>query len=331
MVRSRLVQFDWAIKFLLRNKANFDILEGFLSELLKTEIKIETILESESNKNHAEDKYNRVDVLVKTVQDRYIIVEVQCSSQWDYLSRILYGTSKMVCEYLDKGKPYKNISKIISVSIVFFDLGSGKDYLYHGSTLFKGLHYHDTLVLNPNEQQLYKTIHPAIDSQTPEHIFPEYYIIKVTQFKERVQDKIDEWIYFLKHGEIKEEFSARGIQSAANKLDVLRLSPEERQIYDSYKEASHDDASFNDMLEIVGARREAIGETRGEARGEAIGQARGEVIGEARGEAIGEARGEAIGQAKARRDMARSLKSAGMSVVEIITHTQLSAEEIADL
>src|SRR5271156_4962474 len=126
---TRLVRFDWAIKYLLRNKANFDILEGFLSELLKTQITIETVLESESNKNHAEDKFNRVDLFVKTAENKHIIVEVQCSSEWDYLSRILYGTSKVVCEYLREGDPYKNIGKVISVSIVFFNLGAGEDYL----------------------------------------------------------------------------------------------------------------------------------------------------------------------------------------------------------
>ena len=97
-------------------------------------------LESESNKNHAEDKFNRVDLLVKTGEGQHIIVEVQCSSQWDYLSRILYGTSKVVCEHCEKGFLLRKISKVISVSIVFFNLGEGKDYLYHGATIFKGLH-----------------------------------------------------------------------------------------------------------------------------------------------------------------------------------------------
>src|SRR5271154_1581673 len=86
---NRLVTFDWAVKNLLRNKANFDVLEGFLSELLKTKIRIEQVLESESNKNHAQDKSNRVDLLVKTSEGEHIIIEVQCARQWDYLSRIL--------------------------------------------------------------------------------------------------------------------------------------------------------------------------------------------------------------------------------------------------
>jgi len=50
MSKRRLISFDWAMKKLLRSKANFEILEGFLSELLKDNIHILEILESESNK-----------------------------------------------------------------------------------------------------------------------------------------------------------------------------------------------------------------------------------------------------------------------------------------
>ena len=61
---TRLIRFDWALKNILREKANFEILEGFLSELLRTDVKIDSILESESNKENDEDKSNRVDILV---------------------------------------------------------------------------------------------------------------------------------------------------------------------------------------------------------------------------------------------------------------------------
>src|SRR5271156_3768640 len=192
---NKLVRFDWAMKHLLRNKANFDVLEGFLSELLHDTIKIESLLESESNQETEADKYNRVDVLVKTRQGQYIIVEVQCYTQWDFLTRILYGTSKAICEYLQAGDEYKQVVKVVSVSIVFFDLGVGKDYLYKGQTIFKGIHCGDILGLNEKEQKIYAPIHKTAP-QTPEAIFPEYYIIKVSQFHEKVKDKMDEWIYF---------------------------------------------------------------------------------------------------------------------------------------
>ncbi|MDR2707049.1 MAG: hypothetical protein LBC02_14855, partial [Planctomycetaceae bacterium] len=55
-----LISFDYALKHSLRNKSNYDVLEGFLSVLLKTEVKVKSLGESESNKEHADDKYNKV-------------------------------------------------------------------------------------------------------------------------------------------------------------------------------------------------------------------------------------------------------------------------------
>ena len=250
---TKLVRFDWAIKYLLRNKANFDILEGFLSELLDTSIHIESLLESEGNQTREGDKFNRVDLLVKTATGQRVIIEVQCSSQWDYLSRILYGTSKVVCEHMHAGDAYYRVCKVISVSIVFFDLGEGKDYLYRGNTHFQGIHYHDTLRLNAKERDAYGEP-GGLAIETPDAIFPEYYIIKVTAFHERVQNKLDEWVYFLKHGTIEKNFAAQGIQTAAKKLDVLRLSPEERRAYEKYQEGLHDDASLTHMLTVSEAK-----------------------------------------------------------------------------
>ncbi|MDR1896262.1 MAG: hypothetical protein LBR10_05680, partial [Prevotellaceae bacterium] len=58
-----LVSFDWALKRLLRNKANFEVVEGFLSELLGRQIKVNSILEGTSNKEDPSDKSNSVDVI----------------------------------------------------------------------------------------------------------------------------------------------------------------------------------------------------------------------------------------------------------------------------
>jgi predicted transposase/invertase (TIGR01784 family) len=304
---TQLVRFDWAMKYLLRNKANFDILEGFLSELLKTSIYVEAILESESNKETADDKYNRVDLLVKTSEGHHIIVEVQCSRQWDYLSRILYGTSKLVCEQLNEGDKYGKIHKIISVSIVFFDIGSGKDYIYHGSTIFHGIHSNDTLTLNESEKEMYQT-HRFSSVETPQDIFPEYYFIKVTKFQDRVKTKLDEWVYFLKSGQIKPEFSAQGIQNAAEKLNVLHLSPEARRAYAKHKEASHDTGSFEAMCEVMKKKAKAEGKAEGKVEGEAIGEVRGEV--------------------RARQSLVTEMKRNGLSVEVIAKYTNLSITEV---
>jgi predicted transposase/invertase (TIGR01784 family) len=276
---TKLIRFDWALKTLLRHKANFDILEGFLSELLKVSIKIDRILESESNKGHSEDKSNRVDLLVRTAEDEHIIIEVQCSSQWDYFSRVLYGTSKVITEHIAQGEPYGSIRKVISVSVVFFNLGVGKDYLYKGSTTFRGIHCDDILKLAPKDLEMYTKNALSPNRQTLEDIFPEYYLIKVSQFKERISDKLDEWIYFLKNGQIKNNFNAQGLQSAAAKLDVLRLSEEERWAYQRYQEHLRDEASYAFELKMAEEKGEVKGEAKGEAKGIVIGEARGKIRG----------------------------------------------------
>lgn len=236
----KLVHFDWAIKNLLRNKANFDILEGFLSELLKTQVTIEALLESESNKEHKTDRLNRVDLLVLTQAQGHVIVEVQVLMEWDFLSRILYGASKIVTEYMQEGQAYKTVRKVISVNIVFFNLGRGEDYIYHGITEFRGTHQHDILQLGNSEQRVYGF------EKTPSDIFPEYYLIKVNQFNERIRDKFDEWVYFLKTATIEPTFSAKGIKSAAKKLSILSLTEKERKAYERYKENSHYEASMHE-------------------------------------------------------------------------------------
>lgn len=223
----RLIRFDWAIKNILRSKDGFPILEGFLSELLGTEVTIKSLLESESNKENEDDKSNRVDIIAELSQHEKVIIEIQYLRQWDFLSRMLYGVSKVVVEHLKAGDPYGKIPRVISVNIVYFNLGQGKDYIYHGTTQFKGIHQKDILLLDNKERAHYPD---HIDHLS--NIFPEYYVLKVDQFDLKIKDTLDEWIYALKQSEVKPEFSAKGIQDAARKLDVLQLSKAERARYD---------------------------------------------------------------------------------------------------
>ena len=77
MSKRTFISFDWAMKKLLRQKANFGILEGFLSELLKKDIKVKQILESQSNKKEEDDKYNHVDLLCENTQKEIILIVLQ--------------------------------------------------------------------------------------------------------------------------------------------------------------------------------------------------------------------------------------------------------------
>ncbi|MBF0229959.1 MAG: Rpn family recombination-promoting nuclease/putative transposase [Desulfamplus sp.] len=245
MAKRRLISFDWALKKLLRNKANFEILEGFLSELLKESIYIIEILESESNKEEKIDKFNRVDLKVKNQNGELLIIEVQYEREFDYLQRILYGTSKAIVEHLDESFPYSKVVKIISINILYFDLGLGDDYIYHGFTHFRGLHKKDVLQLSKEQQELY-------NKQELHQIFPEYYLIKVNNFDDIARDALDEWIYFLKNEEIKDTFNAQGLKKAKQELDILKLPEQERLAYSRYQDDLHYQASMVESSYTIG-------------------------------------------------------------------------------
>jgi predicted transposase/invertase (TIGR01784 family) len=237
MKQRRFISFDWALKRLLRSKANFEILEGFLSELLHDEVRIMEILESESNKDDQHDKFNRVDLKVKNARGELTIIELQYERESDYLQRILFGTAKAITEHIREGEPYSSVVKVISVSILYFDFGRGADYIYRGTTQFRGLHTNDELDLNEGQKAMFKR-----DSVSA--LFPEYYLIKVNRFNDVARDTLDEWIYFLKNEDIRAEFTARGILKAKEQLDILKLPEAERLAYERYKNDLHYQASM---------------------------------------------------------------------------------------
>lgn len=253
MSKRKLISFDWAMKKLLKSKANFEILEGFLSELLNDDIRILEVLESESNKESSHDKFNRVDLKVKNLKDEIIIIEVQYNREFDYLQRILYGASRVVTEHLKEGDPYSKIAKVISVNILYFDFGFGYDYVYYGSTSFRGLHKKDDLQLSEEQREIYC-------KREVFEIFPEYYLIKVNNFDDVAKNTLDEWIYFLKNEEIKENFKAKGLEKAKRELDILKLPDEERIAYERYRDDLHYQASMVESTYKAGMKK---GEKKG--------------------------------------------------------------------
>ena len=227
MAAQKHIRFDWAIKRLLRQKANFDVLEGFLSELLKFDVKIQEILESEGNKQDESDKFNRVDLLAKDENDDLILIEVQNEKEHDYFHRMNYAQAKLITEHIDSGDDYAQVKRVFSINIVYFELGQGKDYVYVGKTDFKGLHDDDLLQLSETQKRLYS-------AQNISDLYANYYIIKTNNFDDVAKDTLDEWIYFLKNSEIKDEFRAKGLQAAKEKLRVDNLEGIEKEKYDNF-------------------------------------------------------------------------------------------------
>ena len=296
-----MISFDWAMKRLLRQKANFDILEGFLSELLRRKIIIKNIGESEGNRLHSDDKSNRVDILVEADDRELVVVELQYDSVDEYFKRMLYGVSKTIIDHIYRGETYMNVRKVYSVNIVYFELGSGDDYVYHGVTHFKGLHTHNELLLTAKQRQLY-------DKAIAGDLYPEYYIIKVNGFNDVAKDTLDEWIYYLKNNRIEDHFTAQGLEKAKEILLFDNLSREEQAHYES---------ALDDKLMRDAEIRTAL--TDGEIKGWEKGLVEGLVEGRAEGEA------------KATERFVLECIKSGLSIAQVESITKLTKEQIVEI
>ena len=226
----RYIRFDWAIKRLLRQKANFGVLEGFLTVFLGEPITIVELLESEGNQLSGEDKFNRVDIKARNSKGEIIIIEVQNTRELYYLERILYGVAKAITEHIHLGDSYNEVKKVYSISILYFDLGVGSDYLYHGQNQFVGVHTGDRLQIRTKEQN-------AIVSRFPSEIFPEYILIRVNEFDQVAVTPLDEWMRYLKDGVIASDTTAPGLEEAREKLKYYSMTDQERHAYDEHLNA----------------------------------------------------------------------------------------------
>ena len=294
---NQVIRFDWAMKRLLRNKANFSVLEGLLTTLLNEKITIQKLLESESNQEDEYDKYNRVDMLAENSKGELVLIEVQNNNEYAYFQRMLFGTSKLVTEYINRGEGYDKVRKVYSVNIVYFALGHGTDFVYHGKTEFRGIHNGDILELSPFQKQRFK-----VDAVS--QLYPEYYILKVNDFNQAAKTPLEEWIYYLNTGNIPSDATAPGLEEARERLKLDSMTKEELSAY--YRH-----------LDNVVILRSNIQTERMEGMEEGMEK--------------GLKKGREEGRLEANRNTVRNLKKLGATVEFISQATGLSKEEIEAL
>ena len=271
------------------------MLEGLLTTLLGENITIRDLLESESNQEEEFDKYNRVDMLAVNSRGELILIEVQNNNEYAYFQRMLFGTSKLVTQYINRGESYEKVRKVYSVNIVYFSLGHGKDFVYHGKTEFRGIHENDLLELTPFQRQTFN-----VDEVS--QLYPEYYILKVNDFNKVAKTPLEEWIYYLNTGNISDTAHAPGLAEVRERLKVDNMTQGER------------DAYYRHLDNIV-ILRDNIYTERAEGREE--------------GRAEGRAEGINIGEQNKAFEIARKLKQKGYTIVEITELTGLSPDDIA--
>ena len=277
--------------------SSFCFLQKMLYLCQRTIYKNETN-ESEGNQEEEDQKFNRVDLVVENEKKEKFLVEVQNDHELDFFQRMAFGASKIITDYMKIGEAYQTLPKVFSINIVYFSLGQGKGYAYHGTTVFKNMFNAD------EELKLTSAQKSKFGVDEVAGIFPEYYILRVNKFDDEVSTPLKQWISFLKTGEIPDAFTAQGLKEAREVLRVDSLSVEDRKIYKRYLEGLSLAMSLDDSSRYEGYY-DGFGAGREEGRAE--------------------------GRADAMREIARTMKQHGDDISYIAAVTGLSPDEIKTL
>ena len=287
MINEKYIRFDWAVKRMLRDKANFDVLEGLITVLLGEKITIVELLESEGNQEAEDDKFNRVDIKAKD-SNGIIIIELIIAKDLFTIEKILYGTAKTITAHIPNYK-YNSDSKVFSIIISYYNLNGGNWYFQQG--------YRNSI---------------------------NYRFLMVPRFTGIATTPIEEWLDYLKNGRIKDDTTTPGLAEAREKLQYMQMSRADQLAYERHLDALAVQSDAFDAARI-----------EGHAEGRAVGIEEGRAAGIEEGRAAGIEEGRVVGleegRTKEKKDIARNLKSLGVSVNDISKATSLTIEEIEAL
>ncbi len=230
MSSQTIVAFDYAIKYLLRDKGDYEIVEGFISALLTSEgyppVKIKALLESESNREESAMKKSIADVVVEDAEGNRYIVEIERQFTDLFMNKACFNSSRLIVDSISSGTDFSLIKKVFHISLLYFTYGHLKAPLYHGKTIIREIDRE-----HPLDLHLMDLHFKQFDSY---NIFPEYFFISVPLFNDIITKEIDEWLYVIKHSEVKEDFKSPYMQKIAQKLSILKMSDSERNDYFRY-------------------------------------------------------------------------------------------------
>ena len=248
-----LVSFDYGIKYLLRDKGDYSIVEGFISALLKTKgyknIKIIALLESESNKEDSKSKRSLADLIVEDEDHHKYIIEIERNVKDSFIHKSLFNASRLIVDNLSQREDYTQILKVFHISLLYFPIGNGNGSIYHGKTIMHEVETNDKLSVHIKNKET-SEVFDATD------ILPEYFYISVPLFNDRLEKEIDDWLHVMKYDEIPKNYHSPYMAQIAEKLSILKMTQDERNSYSYYQKVL-----YNDRDELQAA------EARGEARG----------------------------------------------------------------
>ena len=224
-----LISFDYAIKYLLKNKGDYDIVEGFISALLNIEgypsVKIKALLESESNKEAASLRKSVADLIVEDTNGKKYIVEIERAWTSNFIHKACFNSCRLIVDSISSGEDYETIKKVFHISLLFFIPQNMQKPLSHGKTIFKTIDTgeHMNLHIANLGGQIFDL-----------DILPEYFLISVPLFDDVIKQEIDEWLYVMKNSDTKEDFKSPYMKKVRERLSIFKMNDIEKDAYYTY-------------------------------------------------------------------------------------------------
>lgn len=229
-MQNTLLSFDYGIKYLLKNKGDYEIVEGFISALLGTEgygpVKISALLDTESNKERFGLKRSIADIVVVDEQKHKYIVEIERLSTSNFMHKACFNSSRLIVDSVEAGDDYTTIKKVFHISLLYFKVNGLMNPLCHGKTIMKEIDLEHPIDLNIS------TMGGEIFELSK--VFPEYFIISIPMFDGIIKQEIDEWLYVMKYSDVKEDFKSPYMKKVSDRLSKLKMSEEELANYYKY-------------------------------------------------------------------------------------------------
>ena len=227
-MENHLINFDYAIIYLLRDKKDYTIVEGFISALLKTigysEVKILSQLASEGNQEDSKTKRALANLIVQDTNNQKYIVEIERIVHPCSIHKSYFNTSRHLIDSVGQDQDYSQILKIFHISLLF-DIIPGT--VSYGNPLIQEPDTKEKLTLHITDPTT-KRVYVVTD------VPAEYIYISVPSFDDRIEKELDEWLYVIKHNEVPKKRHPSYMNSVSERFSMSKMDETERNHYKLY-------------------------------------------------------------------------------------------------
>ena len=211
---------DFAFKKLFGSEENKEILISFINSIISEENQIKSLeLKNPYNiSNYRKGKMTILDIKAVDENGTWYDIEMQIAEQGYYDKRALYYWSKLYSDQIESGDDFEILRKTIGINILDFNYLKEEDF-----------------------HNVYK-IYNEKTKEDFSDLF-EMHFIELNKFNKDYKDvktALDKWVSFLNRAyEIdkdkiqKELEDNENIKKAIEKLDIMYLDKEEREIYEN--------------------------------------------------------------------------------------------------